>query len=1256
DPAPLSPFAAQTQAQREAQDAAVAAEAEEAAADSARSFSDRTAEARAEAQGDAQPNAAGDAAEASGSGSAFAAPATALRNLAEDLAASEPEAFVEATSNADAEVADALAAAVAAAQAAAQAAADAAAEETLRQQEEAAEQARQEAEQEAEQEAQQEREEPSDSDPDPVVDPTLDLALGEDLGALGVVGEAGVAGGSSYAIVDDPSGLFAIDPATGQITLAAGESLDHETQPNHAFTVTYVDASGVAGSRAVAVVVEDRNDEAQSFLSANAFSVAEDAADGAVIYDADAIDGDGTGEAITYSLADDQGGLFAIDANTGEVSLATGRSLDFESVASYALEVISTDGVNSTSYAISATVTDVNDAPVLNTTIIPSLDPVVSDGVAPAPQRIGDIATGEMVSDQDGPVAGVAITGADTSNGVWEYSQDGVTFASIGSVSDGAALLLDKDDVIRFRPDADYSGAATLEFRAWDGSAGAAGDNVDASVTGGSAAFSVASATATVTVSAPPPPPNAAPELTASFFELPGATEDTVKTSTVADMLYTGLITDADGAVEAIALTGVGEGAGDWAFSIDGGNTFATIDPSSLSDTGAILLGPTAQIRFTPAQDFSGSTTLTFRAWDQTTGAEGDRADVSTNGGNTAFSSISADGAIAVAGVNDAPVLDDAAAHGLTGVVNDGATPAGQKVKDFIADGAITDADGFLFEGVAITAADSANGTWAFSLDGSTYSNFPSPLSNTNALLLGPNDYVRFTPDPSFAGASQISFRAWDGTDGAPGGVANVTTAGGDTAFSVEQAVASIDVVSGNSAPGLDGAASTTITVNDGETLITSVADFVVDGTITDADGAVEAIAVTGLGGGGTWAYSVSGAPFVDFAGVSETSAVLLDPTAQLRFTPDAGTGSNVASLSFRAWDQSSFASGDTGVDASVTGGVSPFSEFIATASVDVNAAPTIELVGSVNFAGNLGHVNAGDAGGDALDLGQNDRTIEAWFYWDGVAQGDQAIVSKGNKGSMYEGYSIRLDGDDLVVRMATDNGSTRAGQSIELDAPGWYHVAAVIDYGAGTINGFLNGSSDGWVQGHAPSNVVDNTFNASEATSNADSFIIGGQDVGLAVEDHFDGKVADVRVWDSARNGGEIAATMNQALDGSEPGLIAHWPLDDGSGFLADDQAGGYDAALLFFPQWVDPSNLTVEAGGSVSSRIVVDDAEGDTLTVAEKPGAGPANGSVTFDAATGAFTYTPDSGFTGSDSFSYQVTDEHGATASVDIAVTTV
>ncbi|MEM9724178.1 MAG: FecR family protein, partial [Pseudomonadota bacterium] len=79
DPAPLSPFAAQTQAQREAQEAAVAAEAQEAVADSARSFSDRTDEVRAEAQGDAQSNAAGDAAEASGSGSAFAAPATALR-------------------------------------------------------------------------------------------------------------------------------------------------------------------------------------------------------------------------------------------------------------------------------------------------------------------------------------------------------------------------------------------------------------------------------------------------------------------------------------------------------------------------------------------------------------------------------------------------------------------------------------------------------------------------------------------------------------------------------------------------------------------------------------------------------------------------------------------------------------------------------------------------------------------------------------------------------------------------------------------------------------------------------------------------------------------------------------------------------------------------------------------------------------------------------------------------------------------------
>ena len=56
--------------------------------------------------------------------------------------------------------------------------------------------------------------------------------------------------------------------------------------------------------------------------------------------------------------------------------------------------------------------------------------------------------------------------------------------------------------------------------------------------------------------------------------------------------------------------------------------------------------------------------TVTFRAWDQTSGAFGTKVDVSTNGTTTAFSSATETATINVTAVNDEQVLTTAS--GLT--------------------------------------------------------------------------------------------------------------------------------------------------------------------------------------------------------------------------------------------------------------------------------------------------------------------------------------------------------------------------------------------------------------------------------------------------------------------------------------------------------------------------------------------------------------------------------------------------------------
>ena len=54
--------------------------------------------------------------------------------------------------------------------------------------------------------------------------------------------------------------------------------------------------------------------------------------------------------------------------------------------------------------------------------------------------------------------------------------------------------------LLRFAPDADFSGTAALTYQAWDETSGSPGGVANASVNGGATAFSSASETATIDV------------------------------------------------------------------------------------------------------------------------------------------------------------------------------------------------------------------------------------------------------------------------------------------------------------------------------------------------------------------------------------------------------------------------------------------------------------------------------------------------------------------------------------------------------------------------------------------------------------------------------------------------------------------------------------------------------------------------------------------------------------------------------------
>jgi len=61
-----------------------------------------------------------------------------------------------------------------------------------------------------------------------------------------------------------------------------------------------------------------------------------------------------------------------------------------------------------------------------------------------------------------------------------------------------------------------------------------------------------------------------------------------------------------------------------------------------------------------------------------------------------------------------------------------------------------------------------------------------------------------------------------------------------------------------------------------------------------------------------------------------------------------------------------------------------------------------------------------------------------------------------------------------------------------------------------------------------------------------------------------FKGIIDECRIWNIARTESEIQATMNQSLNGNEPGLIGYWKFDEGTGSTTSDEtSNGNDGTI---------------------------------------------------------------------------------------------
>jgi uncharacterized repeat protein (TIGR01451 family) len=371
--------------------------------------------------------------------------------------------------------------------------------------------------------------------------------------------------------------------ATVEIAIVDDDADESTTPETFTFTLTSVENGVLVDAEATVSITDD---DATPAGQPDAYSTDEDEA---LVVAAPGVlenDEDGDGGALTVAVASAPAvGSLALSPDGGFTWTAPA---DFNGPASFTYTV--SDGSNTSApVAVTLTVVPVNDAPVVAAEAALTMTDVAEDAVDPPGDSVSALwASGGagVVSDVDGDTdPGAALVAVDGANGVWEWSADGGdAWAAVPAVSEASALLLGADALLRFVPGADFDGAATATLRAWDGSAGAAGDEgVDVTASGGSSAVSATAATASVTVV----PSNDAPVFVAPTPEGPlEATEGQALTFQIA-------VADPDGPAAQLGVAPLPPGA--------------TVDAA----TGAF--------EWTPTWKDGGSLTLVLSATDGTT-------------------------------------------------------------------------------------------------------------------------------------------------------------------------------------------------------------------------------------------------------------------------------------------------------------------------------------------------------------------------------------------------------------------------------------------------------------------------------------------------------------------------------------------------------------------------------------------------------------------------------------------------------------
>jgi len=204
---------------------------------------------------------------------------------------------------------------------------------------------------------------------------------------------------------------------------------------------------------------------------------------------------------------------------------------------------------------------------------------------------------------------------------------------------------------------------------------------------------------------------------------------------------------------------------------------------------------------------------------------------------------------------------------------------------------------------------------------------------------------------------------------------------------------------------------------------------------------------------------------------------------------------------------------------------------------------------------------------GNSSNYSLNAFTIEAWLFVDNFA-GNYIMASESwssENGSL--GFAFRIGSQGkLEMNFGTGNWEiiTSAENVIKINQ--WQHVVVAVGQDK-SVNLYVDGVE-----------VAKGTLINSMLPSVTHLFIGEGA---MWQGRGFNGKLSDVRIWGVKRSAVDIQTHMNTRLTGQEEGLLANWPLSEGTGSNLTDLTGVHNCLKGGGTSWVPKSSI--QAKGSI-------------------------------------------------------------------------